>query len=105
MVLSTTLNSQDIASVMPGIVPQGALVLAGLTTEPIPIVPLPLIMGQQRIIGSVIGSRLDLLEVMQLAAQHNIRPMTETYSLEEANRVHERLRDNQVRFRAVLTPN
>jgi D-arabinose 1-dehydrogenase-like Zn-dependent alcohol dehydrogenase len=30
--------------------------------------------------------------------------MTETYSLEEVNLAHEKLRANQVRFRAILTP-
>ena len=43
-------------------------------------------------------------ELLQLAAKHNIRPMTEIYPLEQANEVHARLRAQQVRFRAVLTP-
>ena len=105
VVLSTTLDSQVIGSVMQGLLPQGALVLTGLTADPLPVVPIALISTQRRIIGSVIGSRQDLREVLQLAVQHKIRPMTESYSLEEVNKVHDRLRANQVRFRAVLTPN
>ena len=66
--------------------------------------PALLVADQLRIIGSAVGSRRDMQELLQLAVQHNIRPMTETYPLEEANAVHDRLRANQVRFRAVLTP-
>ena len=41
---------------------------------------------------------------MQLSVQNNIRPLTETFPLEEVNQAHDRVRSNQVRFRAVLTP-
>ena len=102
--LSTTVDPESIESVMPGIPPKGALVLTGVTTDPLPIVPLMLLFGQQRIIGSGLGSRRDLQELLQLAVQNEIRPMTETYPLEEANVVHDRLCANQVRFRAVLRP-
>lgn len=104
VVLSTTLDSESIGGMIQGLLPSGALVLTGLTLEPLPIIPVPLIMGERRIIGSVTGSRPDLQEILQLAAQHNIRPMTEVYPLEQVNEVHNRVRTNQVRFRAVLTP-
>lgn len=104
VVLSTTVDAQAIAPAMQGLLPQGTLVLTGLTMEPLPIVPTLLILPQHRIIGSNVGSSQEQRELLQLAVDHNIRPMIETYSLEQANVVHERLRANQVRFRAVLTP-
>ena len=89
---------------MQGLLPQGSLVLVGITLEPMPIVPTMLIVPQHRIIGSIVGSRQELREVLQLASDHNIRPMTETFPLEEANAAQEKLRANQVRFRPVLVP-
>ncbi len=105
VVLSTTLNTEAIIGAMQGLRPQGALVLTALTTEPVPVVPLQLLFTEQRVIGSAIGSRRDYQELMQLAVQNNIRPMTETYALDEVNAVHDRLRAGNVRYRAVLTPN
>jgi propanol-preferring alcohol dehydrogenase len=69
-----------------------------------PTVPVMLIVQQQRVIGSLVGSRADMHELLRLAVLYDIRPVTETYSLDKVNDVHERLRANDVRFRAVLTP-
>jgi alcohol dehydrogenase len=104
VVLSTTLDTQLIAGAMQGLATEGALVLAAVTVESIPVVPALLLAFQHRIVGSLVGSRGDMQELLQLAAKHKIRPMTEIYPLEQANEVHARLRAQQVRFRAVLTP-
>lgn len=103
VVLSTTLDFQSIRDVLRGVRPLGTLVLTGLTGGRLPLDPRSFILAQQRIVGSNIGSRRDLQELLELAARSNIRPMTETYPLDEVNQVFERLQNNQVRFRAVLT--
>ena len=103
VVLSTTINPEAIVPTMKGLLPQGTLVLTGVTMEPMPIVPTMLIVPQHRVIGSASGSSQEQRELLQLAVDHKIRPMTETFPLEEVNAVHDRLRANQVRFRAVLT--
>ncbi len=105
VVLSTTLNTEAITGAMQGLVPQGTMVLTALTADPLPIIPIQLLFAEQRVIGSLVGSRLDFQELMKLAVQNNIRPMTETYALDHANLAHERLREGKVRYRAVLTPN
>ena len=105
VVLSTTVDPEAIAGVMQGLLPQGTLALIGLTGEPLPVIPVPLVLTEQRVIGSAIGSRLDYQELMHLAVQNNIRPMTETYALDDVNAVHDRLRAGKVRYRAVLNPN
>jgi len=105
VILSTTLNTEAINGVMRGLLPQGAMVLTALTADPMPIVPVQLLAAEQRVIGSLIGSRLDLQELLRLAIQNHIRPLTETYALDEVNIVHARLREGKVRYRAVLTLN
>lgn len=105
VVLSTTVNSAAINGAMQGLLPQGAMVLLGLTTDPLPVIPAMLLFAEQRILGSLIGSRHDFQELMKLAVQNKIRPMTETYALDDVNLAHERLREGKVRYRAVLTPN
>ena len=43
-------------------------------------------------------------ELIDLAMEHNIRPITETFSLDKVNEAHDRLRANTLRYRAVLVP-
>ncbi len=104
VVLSTTLDTQLIAGALQGLATEGALVLTAVTVESFPVVPallLALSTPDRRQHDRFQG---DMQELLQLAAKHNIRPMTELYPLEQANEVHARLRAQQVRFRAVLTP-
>ncbi len=61
-------------------------------------------MPQHRIIGSIIGTRRDQAELLDLAIRNNIRPVTEVYPLGDVNKVHDRLRQKKVRLRAVLKP-
>ena len=105
VVLPTTLNTETVIGAMQGLLPRGTLVLTALSFDPLPIVPLPLLLTEQRIIGSFIGGRRDAQELLQLAVQHHIRPITECYGLDDANKAHERLREGKVRYRAVLMPN
>ncbi len=105
VILSTTIAPEAIAPTMAGLLPQGTLVLTGATMDALPVVPMMLMVPQHRVIGSLVGSSQEQRELLQLADEHGIRPMTETYALEEVNRAHDRLRANQVRFRAILTPN
>jgi alcohol dehydrogenase, propanol-preferring len=104
VILSTTTDVAAITAVMPGLLPRGTLALTGFATEPVPVVPMALAFGSQRVQGSLIGSRRDLQELLALAVQHEICALTETYRLDEAQAVHDRLRANAVRLRAVLLP-
>jgi D-arabinose 1-dehydrogenase-like Zn-dependent alcohol dehydrogenase len=105
VVLSTTVDADAIAPAMQGLLPQGTLVLMGITMEPLHIIPSVLLGAQYRVIGSNVGSSQEQRELLQLAVDHNIRPMSEVYCLDDANIAHQRLRANKVRFRAVLVPN
>jgi alcohol dehydrogenase, propanol-preferring len=104
LILSTTNAPQAIVLSMAGLLPQGSLVLTGATLDVLSVVPMMLMVPQHRIIGSLVGSKQEQCELLDLAAEHNIRPMTDIFSLEEANAAHTKLRANQVRFRAILIP-
>jgi alcohol dehydrogenase, propanol-preferring len=104
VIVSTTMDFQSIRDALDGLAPQGTLVLASLTAGRLPIDPRSFIMAQQRLLGTFLGSRLDLQELLRLAVLHRIRPLVEKYPLNQANEVYQRLRDNKVQFRAVLEP-
>lgn len=104
VVVSTTMDFQTIRDVMDGLMPQGTLILASLTAGRLPIDPRSFILAQQRVMGTFLGSRLELQELLKLAVLHGIHPVLEKYPLEQVNEVHQRLRENKVQFRAVLEP-
>ena len=104
VVVSTTMDFQTIRDVLDGLLPQGTLVLASLTAGRLPIDPRSFILAQQRVMGTFLGSRRDLQELLRLAVLHRIRPIVEKYPLGQVNEVQQRLRENKVQFRAVLEP-
>ncbi len=50
------------------------------------------------------GSRTELMEVIALAADGRIHPQVETFPLDQAPAVYQRLREGKIRGRAVLVP-
>jgi len=57
---------------------------------------------ERRIIGSVIGPRQRMLEVLSLAAAGKVKPVCEVYSLEQAPEALQKLKGGDIRARAVL---
>lgn len=104
VILSTTVDTAAILDAFQGLAPGGTLALTGVTVEPVPIIPALLVTQQQRVVGSLVGSRADMRELLRLAVLNDIRPRTETFGMDEINTVFERMRANQIRFRGVLTP-
>ncbi len=58
---------------------------------------------EKTIKGSVIGSRKDMHEVIKLASEGSIKVMCESFPLDQANEVLERLKHGRIEARAVLT--
>ncbi len=57
---------------------------------------------RRRIMASAIGSPAVITEMLSIADRFGVRPMIETFPLEEVNRALQRVRDNTVRYRAVV---
>ena len=104
VVLSTANGLEPLGQIIPGVAKQGTIVLLAADGDVLPIPPRAFTGLQLRVIGSFFGSRQDVSEVLHLAMTHDIRPLTETYPLDEVNTALERLHANEVRFRAVLQP-
>jgi propanol-preferring alcohol dehydrogenase len=59
---------------------------------------------EKTIRGTLIGSRKDMEEVVRLADKHKLSVVSETYPLEQANEVLEKLKNSEIEARAVLVP-
>ena len=63
-----------------------------------------LVVGETAIAGNLVGSWIDLWEVLQLHAQGKVTLRSETHHLDAVNEVLDRLREGEITGRAVLVP-
>jgi NAD+-dependent secondary alcohol dehydrogenase Adh1 len=63
-----------------------------------------MVVGETTIVGNLVGSWIDLWELLQLHGRGGLTLRTETHSLEDVNEVLDRLREGGVTGRAVLVP-
>ncbi|MYS13386.1 alcohol dehydrogenase catalytic domain-containing protein [Streptomyces sp. SID4982] len=107
-VLLVTTNAFEAAEdAMAGLRPSGRVVLSGLDfNRPFSISSegIPFHMMRQRVIGSTHGGQHYLSEVVDLAGQGKVKPIVETFSLDQATEAYDRLASGKMRFRGVFLP-
>jgi uncharacterized zinc-type alcohol dehydrogenase-like protein len=103
LLLSTVSADQDWQAIVNGLRPKGTLCIVGVPPSPISIQAFPLIAGQRSISGSPTGSPRDLYRMLDVAARHGVKAITERFPMAKANEALVRVKKNQVRYRAVLT--
>ncbi len=102
VILTTAPSGEAMAPLLKGLANRGTLVIVGAAATPIPVHPGELLGRRLRVIGSIIGNRRDLRDLLDLAVRRTIRPVIERYALEDVPRVFERMARGQIRHRAVL---
>lgn len=80
----------------------GTCVLVGLPPGDFPAPIFDVVLKRLTVRGSIVGTRMDLQEALQFAAEGKIRSAVETQPLEAINDVFDRLRRGDVRGRVVL---
>ncbi|MBP2573738.1 alcohol dehydrogenase catalytic domain-containing protein [Agrobacterium tumefaciens] len=107
-ILLVTTNDFDTAEkAMAGVRPDGRIVLCGLDfSKPfsIPSDGKPFHMMRQRVVGSTHGGQHYLAEILDLAAKGKVKPIVETFSLDQATDAYDRLSSGKMRFRGVFLP-
>ncbi|WP_425615781.1 NAD(P)-dependent alcohol dehydrogenase [Anatilimnocola sp. NA78] len=82
--------------------PNGRMHVVGAVLEPMPIAALPLIFGQKSVSGSPTGSPVEIEQMLEFAARHDITPQTEHFPMSRINEAFERLEAGKARYRIVL---
>jgi uncharacterized zinc-type alcohol dehydrogenase-like protein len=103
LLLSTVSGDQDWAGYVNALRPKGTLCIVGFPPGAISLQAVPLIVGQKSVAGSPSGSPRDLHEMLDVAARHGVKAITERFAMSKANDAVARVKKNQVRYRAVLT--
>lgn len=96
--VSTKAFSQAMGYVRSG----GTLVLNGLPPGEFPISIFDMVMKGTTIRGSIVGTRLDMIEALSFFADGKITSVTQTDKLENINTIFEKLEKGQVEGRIVL---
>ncbi len=82
--------------------PKGRLCFVGAPKSEVRFPAFALISGAKSLCGSVIGGRRMIRDMLAFSARHGIVAQTELFPLERVNDALDRLRRNEVRYRAVL---
>jgi len=103
VILATAPNSKAMSELIDGLAPNGKLMVVGATLDPIEVTPIQLISGVRTIQGWASGTPTDSEDTLNFATLTGVRPMIETYPLEQAGEAYARMLSGNAQFRVVLT--
>jgi len=101
VILATAPSSKAISSLVDGLSPRGKLVIVAAASDPLEVIPISMISGRM-ITGWPSGHAKDSEDTLNFSALANIRPMVETYPLDQVSDAYEQMISNKARFRVVL---
>lgn len=100
--ISTVSGAVDWMLAMSFLRPDGKLCVVGASPTPIQVPVMALISGRRSVVGSPIGSRHRIVEMLEFAARHEIGAIVEVTPLGKVNEAIAKVRANQARYRMVL---
>ena len=103
VILATAPSSKAMSELIDGLGPNGKLMVIGATFDPIEVTPIQLISGSRTIQGWAAGTPADSEDTLHFAELSGVRPMIETYPLENAAEAYARMMSGKAEFRVVLT--
>ena len=83
----------------------GSVVLVGLPNADIPVPIFDTVLNGVSVKGSIVGTRKDMQEALQFAADGKVKAIISTAQLDEINDVFKRMEQGQINGRVVLTFN
>jgi uncharacterized zinc-type alcohol dehydrogenase-like protein len=101
-IISTVFVNLDWGAYLNILRPNGTLCVVAAPREDMAIPAFPLLVGQRRIAGSVIGSPFMERTMLEFAARHDIEPQIELMPMTAINDAFDKLRHNDARYRIVL---
>jgi uncharacterized zinc-type alcohol dehydrogenase-like protein len=101
-VLSTVSADQDWQALVTSLRPKGTLCVVGVPPSAISVQAFSLMAGQRAMAGGASGSPQDIHEMLDVAARHGVKAITERFPMAKANEAIAKVKKSKVRYRAVL---
>jgi uncharacterized zinc-type alcohol dehydrogenase-like protein len=102
LLLYTSHGKSDWTSLLYSLKSNGRLIMVGFSDDPVTFDPLELVVHQMSIIGSLIGNRVAMREMLSFAQAHGIAPWIELMPMSQVNHAIQRVKENKARYRIVL---
>ena len=80
----------------------GHYVIVGAPEDSLTFQPFALIGSRVSVVGSLIGSTVEIAEMLEFAAKNDVRPMIELLPMSQVNEGIRKVKENDVKFRVVL---
>ncbi|GHO89755.1 alcohol dehydrogenase catalytic domain-containing protein [Dictyobacter formicarum] len=102
VILNTAPTTAQANAALPGLAPDGTLVIMGFDATPLTANPGVMIHNRMHIVGSPSGSRQDLRDTLEFCAIHGIVPDITPITLEQAPDILAKLEAGTMKGRAVI---
>jgi propanol-preferring alcohol dehydrogenase len=101
-ILATAPSGSAMGPLVSGLAVRGKLIIVGVPNDPMQLNAFPLVFGGRVVYGSLTGTPIESEDTLAFSVLENIRPMIETYPLEQASDAYSRMMEGKARFRVVL---
>lgn len=102
-ILCTAPSGDAMNPLFRGLGADGRMTIVGVSSDPITQPAYEFLGNEKGIVGSVIGTPREIEHLLRFGAVKGVKPMIETFKLEDIAAAQEKLLANQMRFRAVFT--
>jgi D-arabinose 1-dehydrogenase-like Zn-dependent alcohol dehydrogenase len=103
VILTTAPSAKAMSPLVDGLGPNGKMIVLGAAFDSLEVTPLQLLAGNRALQGWVTGTPADAEDTLRFSQLAGVRPMIETYPLEEASEAYARMLSGEAQFRVVLT--
>ena len=104
IIVATAPTVESVSMTFGGLAADGTMLVLGVGPGRIEIDPTEMVMGRRRMMGSPAGSRSELRQTLQIAAEHGIRPRVKTFPLTQVADAFAAVERGDIAGRAVLIP-
>ncbi len=101
-ILCTAPSGAAMNPLVPGLGHRGRMSIVGVSSDPITQPAHEFLGNEKGIVGSVIGTPREIEKLLHFGALKGIKPMIETFALDDIHTAQERLLSGQMRFRGVF---
>ncbi len=102
IILATAPSTEAATDAVPGLAPDGTLVVLGVGPGIVSAGPMDLIGSRRRVMGSPSGGRSDVRATLNFSAHNKVLPRITKFPLEDAGKVLDLMNSGKLRGRAVL---
>jgi len=104
VILSTMAKSELMSAAIGGLANNGRLIVIGASMDPIKAVPAQIIGPQLGVVGHASGTAKDSEDTLLFASLFGVKAITEEYSLADAQKGFDAVKDGKAKYRGVIVP-